>query len=95
MLEAEVKRNRARSPLALAWRKLRRHKLSLYGGMILLLLYVLMLFADFIAPYGYAEGAKDKSYFWPTIVHWRDESGRLTRPYIYNGYRLTDADFKE
>ncbi len=85
----------ARSPTSLAWRKLRRHTLSLYGGLILLVLYTLMIFADFISPYAYWEGAKDKSYFWPTIIHWRDAQGRLTRPYIYNGYRLLDADFNE
>jgi peptide/nickel transport system permease protein len=86
---------RARSPLALAWRKLRRHRLSLYGGLILGVLYLLMLFADFVSPYAYNESVKDKSHFWPTIIHWRDANGRLTRPYVYNGYRLTDAEFRE
>jgi peptide/nickel transport system permease protein len=81
--------------MALAWRKLRRHTLSLYGGLILLVLYTTMIFADFLSPYTYWEGAKDKSYFWPTIIHWRDTQGRWTRPYIYNGYRLLDADFEE
>lgn len=86
---------RARSPYALAWRKLRRHTLSIYGGVILAFLYLLMLLADFVSPYAYFEGAKDKNYFWPTIVHWRDDQGHWTRPYIRNGYRLTDADFRE
>lgn len=95
MPEIEPRENRARSPLSLAWSKMRRHTMSLYGGMILLALYTLMVFADFISPYVYFEGAKDKSYFWPTIIHWRDEAGKWTRPYVYNGYRLTDADFKE
>lgn len=84
-----------RSPLALAWRKLCRHKLSLYGGLILAVLYALMLLAEFISPYPYDEGAKDKSHFWPTRIHWRTPEGQLTRPYVYNGYRLTDADFRE
>ena len=84
-----------RSPTTLAWRKLRRHRLSLHGATILAVLYLLMIFADFIAPYAYWEGAKDKSYFWPTIIHWRDADGRLTRPYVYNGYRLIDANFEE
>lgn len=85
----------ARSPMGLAWRKLRRHTLSLYGGMILAVLYLAMIFAEFLSPYVYSEGVKEKAYFWPTIIHWRDEHGRLTRPYIYNGYRLTDAEFRE
>ena len=69
--------------------------MSLYGGMILLALYVLMIFADFVSPYVYYEGAKDKSFFWPTIVHWQNAAGNWTRPFIYNGYRLTDANFEE
>ncbi len=88
-------RERARSPLALAWRKLRRHKLSVYGGLILAVLYALMLLAEFVSPYPYDEGAKDKNHFWPTLIHWRAEDGRWTRPYVYNGYRLTDAHFGE
>jgi peptide/nickel transport system permease protein len=95
MPEAVSHEIRARSPLSLAWSKLNRHTMSLYGGMILLVLYLLMIFADFISPYTYYEGAKDKSYFWPTIVHWRDEAGKWTRPYVFNGYRLTDSEFKE
>ncbi len=86
---------RARSPLAMAGRKLLRHRLSFYGGLILALLYALMLLADFVSPYVYDEGAKDKNHFWPTIVHWRDSEGRLTRPHVFNGYKLTDANFKE
>ena len=85
----------ARSPMAMAWRKLRRHTLSLYGGLILAVLYFVMIFAEVLSPYLYSEGAKDKAYFWPTIIHWRDDQGRLCRPFIYNGYRLTDADFRE
>ncbi len=85
----------ARSPMGLAWRKLRRHTLSLYGGLILAVLYLVMIFAEVLSPYLYSEGAKDKAYFWPTIIHWRDAEGRWTRPYIYNGYRLIDGDFRE
>ncbi len=95
MAEASSPSAPARTPLGLAWRKLRRHSLSLYGGIILALLYLAMLFADVLAPYHYAEGAKDKAYFWPTIVHWRTPEGRWTRPYIYNGYRLLDENFEE
>ncbi len=85
----------ARSPLALAWRKLLRHRLSLYGGLILAVLYTLMLLADFVSPYRYDEGIRDKSHFWPTIVHWRDANGSWVGPHVYNGYRLADANFEE
>ena len=88
-------KHRARTPLYLAWRKFRRHTLSLYGGIILIVLYLVMIFAQFLSPYDYTEGAKDKGNFWPTIVHWTDDEGNFTRPYVYNGYKLIDANFTE
>lgn len=78
---------------SLAWRKFRRHTLSVVGGMILLLLYASALLAPFLSPYHYAESSKAKEFFWPTIVHWRD-GGRLSRPFVYNGYKLIGPDFE-
>src|SRR5437588_314479 len=43
---------RARTPLQLAWRQLRRYKLALISGAALAVIYVIMLFAEFVAPYG-------------------------------------------
>ncbi|MCK5801274.1 MAG: ABC transporter permease [Lentisphaeria bacterium] len=77
----------------LAWRKFRRHTLSIYGGLIVLLLYFCALFADFIAPYDYGESAREKSFFWPTKIHWRTAAGTFCRPYVLNGYKLYDRDF--
>jgi peptide/nickel transport system permease protein len=39
----------------LIWRKLRRHKLALFSGTILLFLYLSAIFADFISPYDATE----------------------------------------
>ncbi len=81
-------------PRHVAWRKFRRHTLSIYGGLILLMLYLSAIFAGFLSPYHYTESAKAKEYFWPTIVRWRDDTGRLTRPFVYNAYKLTGEHFE-
>lgn len=51
------------------WRRFLKHRLAVGSSLILLLLYVMMAFADFIAPYG--EGAEDRarSFMPPTKVY--------------------------
>ncbi len=85
---------RATKPRHVAWRKFRRHTLSIYGGIIVLSLYLAVGFAHFLAPYHYTEGVRAKEYFWPTIVRWRGPEGGLTRPYVHNGYKLTGEHFE-
>ncbi|HEY9078115.1 MAG TPA: ABC transporter permease [Anaerolineaceae bacterium] len=50
----KVKRQ-SMSQWALAWRRLRRHKLAMIGLTMLVVIVILSLAADFIAPYGYEE----------------------------------------
>lgn len=51
------------------WRRFLKHRLAVGSSLVLLLLYVVMAFADFIAPYG--EGAEDRarSFMPPTKVY--------------------------
>lgn len=67
----------------LMWRKLKKHKLARFSMVILIILYMGALFADFLAPYGLEEFSalyKDSA---PTKIHWTDEEGHFTRPYVY------------
>ena len=41
------------SPWQIFWRRLRKQKIALVGGVIVIFLYLIALFAGFIAPYGY------------------------------------------
>jgi peptide/nickel transport system permease protein len=41
------------SPARLAWRKLKKNRLAVAGGVVLILLYLVALFAPFLAPYDY------------------------------------------
>jgi len=49
--QAAVEKYYLASQWQLIWRKLRKHRLAIISGTILLLLYLSALFADFIAPY--------------------------------------------
>ena len=74
----------------LMWRKLKKHKLARFSMLILLILYLGALFADFLAPYGLEDFSglyKDTA---PTKVHWTDEEGRLSRPFVYKLQKVND-----
>ncbi|HKV46436.1 MAG TPA: ABC transporter permease [bacterium] len=85
---------RARTPLQLAWRQLRRHKLALLSGAALILVYLVMLFAEFLAPYALDFSDRTLFYAPPVGVHLVDARGRWhARPFVY-AYRLVDPDLR-
>jgi peptide/nickel transport system permease protein len=66
----------------------RKHRLAMASLYLLGGLYLLALFADFVAPYGegqsFRRGEMNRSYAPPTTIYWTDpETGRLTRPFVY------------
>ncbi|MGM0443506.1 MAG: ABC transporter permease [Fibrobacterota bacterium] len=70
-------------------RKVLRHPFGRAGGGILLLLYTIMLFSGFIAPYTPGSEVRDHSYAPPTRLHFFDTEGRFRlRPVFYN-YQTT------
>lgn len=68
---------------ARAWSHLKRHKLALWGGRILVLLYFLVLFADFFSPYPYDFGRKDSGWQSPSAIRFYDKNGFSLQPFIY------------
>lgn len=65
-----------------AWIRFKRHPLARLGAAVLLVFYLGALFADFLAPYSEEKSFRDFSFASPTQIFWRDENGRLTRPYV-------------
>jgi peptide/nickel transport system permease protein len=60
------------SPWRLFWQRLKRRKIAIFGGWILIVLYFIALFAGFFAPYNY-EQMDDSSFFHPpTRLEWKD-----------------------
>lgn len=74
---------KGKSLTAIAWEQFRKHQLARFSLSILLILYVFAAFADFFAPY--KEGVINTTLTFqpPNKIHWRDENGRFTRPYVY------------
>lgn len=84
----------ARTPLQLAWRQLRKHRIALIGGAVLLVLYGMSLFADFIAPYSLDFSDRTKFYHPPTVPRFIDAEGRWhLRPFVYDT-RLIDPGLR-
>jgi len=85
---------RARTPLQLAWRQLTRYKLALLSGVALVVIYAIMLLAEFLAPYALDYSERNLFYAPPVGIHLIDARGRLhARPFVY-AYRLVDRDFR-
>ena len=75
----------------LMWQKFRRHKLALLGGIILMLLYMAAVLADFLTPYTPEQRFEKQQYHPPTRVHIFDENGRLRTPFVYGTTSTRDV----
>jgi peptide/nickel transport system permease protein len=71
------------SPVTLAWRRFRRSSAGVVGGAVLIALYLLALFAGFIAPYSITTQHSRYTYQPPQRVYLFRE-GRPVRPYVYS-----------
>jgi peptide/nickel transport system permease protein len=69
----------------LMWWKFKRHKLAMVGGVVVLIYYIVAIFADFFAPVYFTTYKADYVYAPPQQIHlFRD--GKWN-PYVY-GYRF-------
>jgi peptide/nickel transport system permease protein len=65
-------------------RKIFKDKIARIALIVLIGLYTLILFADFIAPYSSSYSNREMSYAPPSKIFTIDESGKLSLPYTYN-----------
>lgn len=75
----------------LAWRRFRKSKLGIIGGVFVVLLYLSALFADFLSPYLPNQTHDQRVHAppqWPRLV---DEQGRFHAPFVYD-YILTYSE---
>ena len=73
----------------LIWRKFRKHRLAIFGGAVTLLLYLIAIFAEFVAPFTPETYTSTYTYAPPQPLHLfdRTENGPRFRPYV-NGYTV-------
>ena len=70
------------------WRNLKNNPLARLGAVILLLFYILVIGANFIAPYDPYTSQNDGSLLPPTTIYWRlqagENQGKFIGPHIYS-----------
>jgi peptide/nickel transport system permease protein len=71
------------SPLRMALRSFRGHRSAMLGMGILAVLYIVAIFAEFIAPYGRDNQVRDLQWMPPTRLRFSDERGASWRPFIH------------
>ena len=65
------------------WQKLKKNPLARLAAIVLIIFYVAVIFADFVAPYSPVAQQANGSLLPPTQVHWLSESGDFIGPHVY------------
>ncbi len=72
----------------LAWWKFKRHKLAMASGVVVILIYVVAVFADFLAPTDPGAYAARYTFAPPQVLHlWDTDGGFHIAPYV-EGYKV-------
>ena len=67
--------------------KIRKDKFAYCAFVLLCFMYIVILFADFIAPYSSHYSNRDMAYAPPSKVYTITSEGKLSLPYTYNYVR--------
>ncbi len=77
------------SQYTLMWRKFRKHRLAMFGGIVTIAIYLVVIFAEFLAPFPSSAFSSQYTYAPPQPLHLFDETpdGMRFAPYV-NGYKV-------
>ncbi|HEY9847014.1 MAG TPA: ABC transporter permease [Candidatus Caenarcaniphilales bacterium] len=66
------------------WRRLKKNPLARFGALVLLVLYIAVIAADFVAPYDPYASQPNGALLPPTRVYWVNQNtGRFIGPHVY------------
>ncbi len=65
------------------WKRLKKNNLARFGALLLLVFYLAVIFAEFVAPYDPYASQPDGALLPPTQIYWRDQSGQWIGPHVY------------
>jgi peptide/nickel transport system permease protein len=91
VLTPELQRYYMASQWRMMWWKLKRHRLAVASGVVLLVLYASILIAEFLAPYSLHTRNTDFIYAPPQGVHLFHD-GRFVGPFVYGFNYKLDLD---
>ncbi|MGH6718538.1 MAG: ABC transporter permease [Alphaproteobacteria bacterium] len=83
-----------RTPAQLAWRQLRRHRMALAGGVVLVVLYLMAIFAEVLAPYTLDYADRERFFHPPILPKFVDARGVSLRPFVHST-TLTDPGLRQ
>lgn len=79
------------SQWTLMWWKFRKHRLAVASGIIIILMYLIAIFGDFLSPYNMHERHVKFVHAPPTRIRIFDE-GKLRRPFVYGIVQNIDRE---
>ncbi|HRJ43172.1 MAG: ABC transporter permease [Caldilineaceae bacterium] len=80
----------------LIWRRFKRSRPAMIGGILLLLMYLSAIFCEFISPYQLDTRFTENIYAPPTLPHFIDSAGQFhLRPFIYKQIRTINRETLE
>ncbi|MEA5508636.1 ABC transporter permease [Crocosphaera sp. UHCC 0190] len=87
------------------WQKLQNNPLARFGAILLIIFYIAVIAADFVAPYDPYSSQADGSLLPPTQIHWTTPTGEFIGPHVYpttqsptnveTGKRTLNVDFEQ
>lgn len=81
------------SQARLIWRKFVKHRVAVVSGFILIFMYVVVVFAEFLAPYDPDQPNTQLLHSPPTRIHFVDQDGRFhLRPFVYGLTRVSHPE---
>lgn len=90
-LSPELERYYRASQWQMMWLKLKRHRLAVASGVVLLAMYLSIFFSEIIAPYGLSTRNTDFIYAPPQTIHLIHD-GRFVGPFVYGFDYHLDMD---
>ncbi|MDY7003690.1 MAG: ABC transporter permease [Cyanobacteriota bacterium] len=65
------------------WKNLKKNPLARFGALLLLIFYIVVIAADFVAPYDPYASQPNGSLLPPTTIYWQNQTGEFIGPHIY------------
>ena len=76
----------------LMWWRFRKHRMALLSAVLVVILYGVAAFAEFVAPYDPEQSFVQYKYVPPVKIHIIDAEGNLRRPFVYKIVRDRDPE---
>ena len=80
------------TPGQLMWWKFRKHKMAVASSIVLIIIYLVAIFCEFVAPYGPEDTFIRYKLAPPTKIHLFDTQGKFHGPFVYQIVRTRDPE---